>query len=78
MITQKTGNDMNDKSKPSKDNPDREYISMTFDEYCKYNDPKGKVFIFCKNCGTVLDDRGIPLLDIRTCPRCKSELKENI
>ena len=62
----------------SDDNTERKYVSTTFGEYCKSNDPTGKVFIFCKDCGVVLDNRGIPLFDIRTCPRCKGELKEMI
>lgn len=53
----------------------KEYKKTTFGEWCKRNNSKGKILVFCKECGIVQDDRNIKLIDVKTCPKCEKSLK---
>jgi len=52
----------------------KEYVRTTFGEWEKTHNPVGSKWVICPKCGWVLDDRGIPLHEIKTCPCCDLDI----
>lgn len=54
-----------------------EYTKTTFGEWCKTDDAKGRVMVFCKHCNAiVIAPRELKSLDIKTCPKCNLPLEK--